>query len=65
MAENEYTVDDDGYEWTEWEGRDYWRAAGSEDEWNLWGDEETNETPDASPDKFATDSNYENEPFYD
>ena len=36
MTELEVTVDDEGYEWTVWEGEDYWRTAGSDEEWTLY-----------------------------
>ena len=39
MNEKELIVDENGYEWTNWENRDYWRIAGSEDEWNMWNEE--------------------------
>ena len=36
MEDTSYSVDENGYEWTNWEGRDYWRIAGSGAEWNLY-----------------------------
>lgn len=36
MTELEVIVDDEGYEWTVWEGEDYWRTAGSDEEWTLY-----------------------------